>query len=688
MKNCVTGEDESACIQMEKFVFVGTLPPPAVIQLDGRGKFTAAALGNSSTSTNLTNGLCPETHFQCPDDGYCLPVYLRCNGVNDCPGREDEAECDNYLCPDFYRCRGSKTCLHPRHLCDDVFQCPQNDDELYCGLTCPDYCLCYGQAFFCEAPFSAVSFQSVRFLDVRGTGMGFADVEKNTMLVYLSLSNCRIAHFNSLDLVNLNTLDISYNELRKLNGRDIQRMENLQELSLAGNPLTAFLLEDLPVMNKLRLLDLSDVKMPELRVRDFSIFPRLQHLNLSNSGVEHVLEDGFKPVTELRVLDLRGCPMTSFSRDVFRGLDQLQVVHAGNYKLCCPATLPEGFLLQNCMAPSNEISSCDNLLRSNLYRIFLSLFAVLGLLGNLVSFFYRVVFNKGSLRQGFGVFVIHLCVSDFFMGVYLALIGVADQLYQGSYVWEDNAWRHSLACQIAGFLSLLSNEMSAFVICLITLDRFLVLRFPFSRFHFRNRSAHLACAFSWAIGLLMAIIPLLPMTSHWQFYSQTGICIPLPVTRNDFEGHGYSFGILIVLNFVLFLLIAVGQVIIYWSVRSNRITITDTATQKSKDQTIARRLLTVAMSDFLCWFPIGVLGLLASTGTAVPGELNVAMAILVLPLNSALNPFLYTLNMIMERRRRYKEERLRKLLISELRGQTAKCSAASISNGDRTAAVK
>ena len=202
-------------------------------------------------------------------------------------------------------------------------------------------------------------------------------------------------------------------------------------------------------------------------------------------------------------------------------------------------------------------------------------------------------------------------------------------------------------------------------------DRFLVLRFPFSRLHFRNRSAHVACALAWAVGLLMALVPLLPMTSHWQFYSQTGICIPLPVTRNDFEGHGYSFGILIVLNFVLFLLIAVGQVIIYCSIRSNRFTITDT-TQKTKDQTIARRLITVVMSDFLCWFPIGLLGLLSSTGTAVPGEINVAIAILVLPLNSALNPFLYTLNMIMERRRRSKEDRLRKLLISELRGQAVK----------------
>ena len=108
-----------------------------------------------------------------------------------------------------------------------------------------------------------------------------------------------------------------------------------------------------------------------------------------------------------------------------------------------------------------------------------------------------------------------------------------------------------------------------------------------------------------------------------------------------------------------------GQVIIYWSVRSNRITITD-ATQKSKDQTIARRLLTVAMSDFLCWFPIGVLGLLASTGTAVPGELNVAMAILVLPLNSALNPFMYTLSTAREKWRRLKQERKARKVIGRI----------------------
>nr|KAG5685386.1 hypothetical protein BaRGS_014694 [Batillaria attramentaria] len=67
---------------------------------------------------------------------------------------------------------------------------------------------------------------------------------------------------------------------------------------------------------------------------------------------------------------------------------------------------------------------------------------------------------------------------------------------------------------------------------------------------------------------------------------------------------------MIVFNFILFLFIACGQASIYWSVRTNAMA-TDTS-KKSQDLTIARRLITVAVSDFLCWFPIGLLGLMAS----------------------------------------------------------------------------
>ena len=100
-------------------------------------------------------------------------------------------------------------------------------------------------------------------------------------------------------------------------------------------------------------------------------------------------------------------------------------------------------------------------------------------------------------------------------------------------------------------------------------------------------------------------------------------------------------------------------------IRDSTLTAGD-STKKSNDLTIARRLVTIAVSDFLCWFPIGLLGLLASNGVPVPGEVNVVIAIIVLPVNSAINPFLYTLNMMLERRRRARERRLQKLVMSAM----------------------
>ena len=246
------------------------------------------------------------------------------------------------------------------------------------------------------------------------------------------------------------------------------------------------------------------------------------------------------------------------------------------------------------------------------------------------------------------MFVLSLSVSDFCMGLYLCFIGLADAQYRGIYLFEEASWKQSPLCGIAGFFSFLSNEVSAFMICLITLDRFIVLRFPFSTVRFKGKSALAAIATAWCVGVLLAGLPLLPALSHWNFYSQTSICIPLPVTRTDFDGKGYSFGVMIVFNFLLFVMIALGQASIYWSIRSNKMEVTDDSS-KSQNLTIARRLITIVVSDFFCWFPIGLLGLLAFFGTPIPGEVNVVMAIFVLPLNSALNPFLYTYNLLAEK---------------------------------------
>ena len=102
---------------------------------------------------------------------------------------------------------------------------------------------------------------------------------------------------------------------------------------------------------------------------------------------------------------------------------------------------------------------------------------------------------------------------------------------------------------------------------------------------------------------------------------------------------------------------------IYLAVRDNNL-VSETVSRerKTQDVEIARRLLSVAMTDFLCWFPVGLLGLLAWRQVPIASEVGVGLAVFVLPLNSAINPFLYTLNTLLQHRARAREEKLLKML--------------------------
>nr|KAG5691134.1 hypothetical protein BaRGS_030942 [Batillaria attramentaria] len=200
---------------------------------------------------------------------------------------------------------------------------------------------------------------------------------------------------------------------------------------------------------------------------------------------------------------------------------------------------------------------------------------------------YRLCLEAEGSSSGFRVLVANLCGSDFLMGVYLMMIGSADAYYRGQYVWKRETWTHSAVCQAAGFLALVSSEVSAFMICIITLDRLLVLQFPFKHhLHLTWRSAAVACSAAWLTGIVLATLPLLPATG-WKFYTQTGICLPLPVTRLQFPGKQYAF---------------------------------DRTQRRQQDMAIARRLFLIVFSDFCCWFPVVCWGCLLPWAHQYPAK--------------------------------------------------------------------
>ena len=611
-QDCKDRSDESDCMYAKNRIEF--LPPPAVVEFDGYGSFSKTSMGEGER--------CPDTHFLCPGF-YCLPVYVVCNGVYDCPGWEDEAGCDVFTCPGFYRCRHSAVCLHPRHLCDGVFQCPRHDDELPCDVSCPGGCRCQGLSAVCQHPFPVSSHRHFRFVDASGTNMSPVDFKLSLYLVSLRLARCQLRALLLSTLPNLQQLDLSDNLIGTVDVAVLVKVANLRQLRLSGNRISSITAGDISSKHwNFHLLDLSRNAIREFDSRPLSEFQSFRILNLTSNPVRTISEAGMRGVMRLEVLDLRHSPLETFPGDVFQGLTRLKKVYADNYKLCCRATLPEHLPPEDCLAPVDEISSCKDLLRFNVYRVCLWLFAAMAVVGNVGSVIFKLWLHKDAKGSSFNVFVVQLSVSDFLMGVYLVIIGAADGVYRGKYLWFDVAWKKSGFCKLAGFLSLLSSEVSVFIVCLITVDRFVVFKFPFRDVRFGRTSAHVACALAWLVGVTLAGCPLLPQTSHWEYYSQTGICIPLPITRRVFAGRTYSFSLMIVLNLILFLLIAAGQLFVYWSIHGSSMAVsggqsaggrsggalnwTQMADRRERDSAIARRLVAVVVSDFLCWFPIGL----------------------------------------------------------------------------------
>lgn len=67
---------------------------------------------------------------------------------------------------------------------------------------------------------------------------------------------------------------------------------------------------------------------------------------------------------------------------------------------------------------------------------------------------------------------------------------------------------------------------------------------------------------------------------------------------------------------------------------------------------LTARVTAIVATDFLCWCPIIVLGILVQTEVlTLPVSVFAWMVALVLPLNSAINPYLYTIADVIDRRR-------------------------------------
>ena len=159
---------------------------------------------------------------------------------------------------------------------------------------------------------------------------------------------------------------------------------------------------------------------------------------------------------------------------------------------------------------------------------------------------------------------------------------------------------------------------------------------------------------TWVACIVTASVPL--MRPDWEVYSNSSICVGLPFKGSSEQsaGFGYIRAVHMGINLVIFLIIAAGQIALCLAYRNNTTTghfVSEQAKrQHRKSVKIARQLFLVVITDFLCWFPIFVMGLLVASddNTQIPNDAYAWSAVVIMPINAAINPLLYTFRKLLE----------------------------------------
>ena len=656
VQDCLDGSDEIICQKPITLVvdFV-TQPPPALIRFDGLGNITYLPLVYDHYYL-----VCPGTHFECPQS-YCLPVFVRCNGIYDCPFHQDEVGCHQYMCPGYYRCQGSKVCLHPDHVCDGKHQCPQQDDERWCrsNTSCPAGCLCQGLAFVCRTSFPPQPQSEIRYLDASHSSLSPAHLADHPYLVELHLVACGLTTFTrtAVHLPNLRMLDLTHNQLTLVHVHEFRTLTNLKALYLSYNPIVKVVSSGVPF--SLRSLSHLDLSFTDVRLFGSDMlkpFPSVTSLNLSYMPVMAISSEGLSGLLQLRTLDMTDSPMTTFPFYMLKNLSSLTWISAGNHKMCCSSVLPSQFDQENCLTPMKAVLSCENLVMSDIYRYLLWLQAVICIVTNSLCVGLRYYQHKRRKFSAYYTFLSSLHVANFLTGVHLSITVIADQVFRGQFLWRQNMWKQNRVCHISGFLAVLSTKVSTFLVCLMTVDRLLVARFPYSeQLRFGLGSCVASLILAWLLAGFIAAVPLLPAARHWRFYSVHDQCVPLPVTSQAFPGHGYSVAVRAALDFVLFFPVALSQAVVRWNVSHHFV-----SQKNSLCENMLRTLhfLPLSLPNVLSWGAVAFTALLPSLGYAVPAEMNLALGLVVVPLTASLNPLLCFLGTLRGRKRKRMEEKL------------------------------
>ncbi|XP_038255107.1 relaxin receptor 1 isoform X3 [Dermochelys coriacea] len=609
--------------------------------------------------------ICPLGYFPCGNITKCLPQLLHCNGVDDCGNQADEDNCgdNNGWSQQFDKYFAKYNEMTSSH----AFGVKTSE----CLVdSVPAECLCRGLELDCEGAnlrtipsvSSNVTLMSLKRNQLRKLSADSFKKYQDLKNLYLQNNKIRtVSAYAFKGLYNLTKLYLSHNKITFLKPGVFEDLHKLEWLIIENNkinqisPLTfhglnslillvmrrnkiSFLNENsFSPLQKLDELDLASNKIESLPPYLFKDLKELSQLNLSYNPIQKIQANQFDYLLKLKSLSLEGIEITNIQRRMFKPLRNLSHIYFKKFQYCGYA--PH---VRSCKPNTDGISSFENLLASIIQRVFVWVVSAVTCFGNIFVICMRPYIRSENKLHAMSI--MSLCCADCLMGIYLFVIGAFDVKYRGEYNKHAQLWMDSIHCQLVGSLAILSTEVSVLLLTYMTLEKYICIVYPFRCLKPGKCRTISILILIWVIGFVVAFIPLSHKEFFRNYYGTNGVCFPLHSEQAESTGGQiYSVVIFLGVNLAAFIIIVFSYGSMFYSVHQTAITATEIRNHIKKEMTLAKRFFFIVFTDALCWIPIFILKLLSLLQVEIPGTITSWVVIFILPINSALNPLLYTL---------------------------------------------
>ena len=584
---------------------------------------------------------CPD-HYKCKYS-YCIPLHAVCNGFTDCPDGDDEQNCMVLSCPNTVKCKHDNICIHYNYVNDGVINCPAyEDDEATALLTaCPKYCECIGHAAYCTgapiigfihklSPLKAFIYRSE---------VNEVKLERTPLysLRYLDLSNNRFVGNMSTFLQPLHSLiqliinNVSISQIKPYTFGGLQSVKDLQ---LPNNPVHIIHTHGFTGLSVLPSLNVSRLSIRTIEKCSFIGLLQLLYLDLSYNQITQIDSGTFCGLELLQILQLQNNSITYVSASVSFIMTQLQVLESSMKGLCCYATI------KHCLPKfDDEFASCTSLLDNGILRYIVYIFAVLPVGLNSLSLFVIKLFfgsSKSKKKQVGNIFRKQLILSDGAMGLFFLMLSIYNILYTGDFVTVGHLWRKSIHCRILSVVSMVSIEMTLFIVLFIGIDRFLAMCFPLKNIYISVKSAWSMVVFAWVAAITISLIPSLSM-----YFNNVELNNAMCITILCFD----LLALWIVWSIYLINTIAtitnlVLHVAIMKAIHNMQQGMQFSQARRSKELSVTIRIIFLIFTNSSCWLVLGNVSLLYMAGTSISKSMFSSIVTAVLPISTLLNPIL------------------------------------------------